>query len=117
MLGAQALPPYHSGGWHSYHQDKLVCPPDMHCDILQPSNLPLSSLAALPSILQLPIDFHTDSIALTPSPLETSSLLNDDQSFLDPSASTQHHPTFFHPPLSFSARTQSFSVEDLVSLS
>ena len=71
----------------------------MHCDILQPSELPLSPSAALPSsILHLPIDLDARSLPLTHSPPERTSHLNDDQSFLEPSASDQGGPTFFHRP-------------------
>ena len=40
------LPPL-LDGQHSYHQDELVRTPDMHCDTLRPSELPLSPPAAL----------------------------------------------------------------------
>jgi len=92
------LPPI-LDGQHSYHQDELVRSPDMHCDILQPPNLPLSPPAALPSsILHLPIDLDARSLPLTHSPQERPSHLDDDQSLLEPSTGTRDPDTFFHRP-------------------
>ena len=71
----------------------------MHCDILQPPELPLSPPAALPSsILHLPIDLDARSLPLAHSPPERPSHLDDHQSRLDPSASIQDPDTFFHRP-------------------
>lgn len=70
----------------------------MHCDILQPPELPLSPPAALPSILHLPIDLDARSLPLTHSPPERPSHLDDDQSLLETSPSAQDADTFFHRP-------------------
>ena len=71
----------------------------MHCDILQPSELPLSPPAALStSILHLPIDIDVGSPPLTHSPPERPSHFNDDQSLVEPSAGARDDATFFHQP-------------------
>ncbi|KAF9793138.1 hypothetical protein BJ322DRAFT_102037 [Thelephora terrestris] len=91
------LPPLLDG--HSYHQGELVRSPDMHCDTLRPSELSLSPPAALPTtILHLPIDLDARALPLAHLPPERPSLLDDDQSFLDPSISAQDDRTFFHRP-------------------
>jgi len=70
----------------------------MHCDTLQPSELPLSPPAALPSILHLPIDLDARSLPLTLSPTERPSHFDDDQLLLETSASAQERDTFFRRP-------------------
>ena len=71
----------------------------MHCDILQPSEPPLSPPAALPSsILHLPIDLDARSLPLSPSPSERPSHLDDDHSLLEPPTSAQDAHTFLHRP-------------------
>jgi hypothetical protein len=86
-------------GQHPYHQDELVRSPDMHCDILQSPEPPLSPPAALPSsILHLPIDLDARSLPLSPSPRERRSHLDDDHSLLGPPASAQDARTFLHRP-------------------
>ena len=67
----------------------------MHCDRLQPSELPLSPPAALP---YLPIVLDARSLPFTPSPPERPSLLDGDQSLLDLPHTVQDDPTFFHRP-------------------
>lgn len=85
-------------GQHSY-QDELVRSSDMPRDRLQSAELPLSPPAALPpTILHLPIDLDARSLPLSHSPPDRPSLLGDDQSFLDPSASAHHDATFLRRP-------------------
>lgn len=90
------LPPL-LDGQHSYLQDELVRSPDMHCDILQPSELRLSPPAALPPILHLPIGLDARSLPLTHSPPERPSHFND-ESLLERSPGARDGATFFHQP-------------------
>ena len=92
------LPPV-LDGQHAYHQDELVHSPDMYCDILQPSEPPLSPPVALPSsILHLLIDLDARSLPLTHSLSERPSHLDDVQSLLGPSHNAQDGDTSFYRP-------------------
>jgi hypothetical protein len=63
---------------HSYHQDKQVHSPDMHCDIPRPSELLLLPPTTLRhSVLHLPHDLDTRSLPLTLLPPERLSLPHD----------------------------------------
>ena len=96
------LPPL-PHGQHSYHQGELVRSPDMHCDRLQPSGLPLSPPPVLPStILHLPIHFDARSLPLTHSPPDSPSTLDNDQSLLP---SGLDDPTLLRRPSPLPARS------------